>query len=649
MAFETLTNMNAGTSKYALWIIRVVGDPKVIEYDFTARGETVHAQKFECVIVSKDPADYMLGVVPFNFNDRSAATKAKGKFLKDTVWEIKLPAFDSKAKKEYISTPVKRVLLLIDPTKVRAVAPTETDKVNHPARYISPSTKLAEALGLLKTVAFGASAGPVSGSPAPPGGSQAIDLCLQLLSLTSPKRVERNGKTLDVVEMEGTDDSMSDGRQSLGKLSLWDGAHAFLKGIPVNTGVTLVGCTAIKEDGKVKLNVWKNSVHVLLGGERAQTLSGLAPRDASELSQVTATFTPTHAPISTEGEAVPTSCAALALAAQKSTALAITDDKLFQTNRCHFEPPTMRDNIFTRGGEKLFVQAILRDRTGPCEVAVVEAAAPFLYNLADKGAIEKALKSDTLSPQGRRVNVRGVLRSENGAVKIYIAEITISPLKTLATPNALRNTLGLAAITGDIVLPAPADRISQCPILGLALRKDSGDKIAAHRVLLLVVGTCDSKLEPLASEDGQPLSAAKFIVGSSSVQCLLSQPPVFVDLHGYCDFGGTLQYRLDTEFALVLISSVSASGSERPVLTVEHMQKVNSEEKDALLKSLAVEWTSVLSSSSESGSADQLSPAEIKYWEEPRQKMRRIASEAHSPQPRGPGKVPVADSIKQRR
>ena len=65
---ETLKNMNSTTSKFAKWYVRVV-DPKIIDYSFTARGETVTAQKFQCVLVSKDSAQYMPGLVPFVFSD----------------------------------------------------------------------------------------------------------------------------------------------------------------------------------------------------------------------------------------------------------------------------------------------------------------------------------------------------------------------------------------------------------------------------------------------------------------------------------------------------------------------------------------------------------------------------------------------------
>ena len=63
---ETLKNMNNNIGKYTTWYVRVT-NPRVTDYTFTARGESVAAQKFECVLVSQDSEQYMLGLVPFDF------------------------------------------------------------------------------------------------------------------------------------------------------------------------------------------------------------------------------------------------------------------------------------------------------------------------------------------------------------------------------------------------------------------------------------------------------------------------------------------------------------------------------------------------------------------------------------------------------
>ena len=83
---EALKSMNSQTAKFAKWYVRVL-DPKVIEYSFTTRGEDVQAQKFQCVLVSHAPEQYMLGLVPFDFKGRSAAQTAAKKFTADSVWE----------------------------------------------------------------------------------------------------------------------------------------------------------------------------------------------------------------------------------------------------------------------------------------------------------------------------------------------------------------------------------------------------------------------------------------------------------------------------------------------------------------------------------------------------------------------------------
>ena len=52
---EILKNMNSTIGKFVKWCVRVI-DPKIIHYEFKSKGETVHADEFECVLVWKDLA-----------------------------------------------------------------------------------------------------------------------------------------------------------------------------------------------------------------------------------------------------------------------------------------------------------------------------------------------------------------------------------------------------------------------------------------------------------------------------------------------------------------------------------------------------------------------------------------------------------------
>ena len=94
-----------------------------------------------------------------------------------------------------------------------------------------------------------------------------------------------------------------------------------------------------------------------------------------------------------------------------------------------------------------------------------------------------------------------------------------------------------------------------------------------------------------------------------------------------------MQYRLDKERALVLVSAVTVpdAAADTPwVVSVEHIQKVSQNEAAALADSMTVEWESVLTA-----------PADLckeacwaggqEYWSpEKARKVRRLQSEPMS-------------------
>ncbi len=68
-------------------------------------------------------------------------------------------------------------------------------------------------------------------------------------------------------------------------------------------------------------------------------------------------------------------------------------------------------------------------------------------------------------------------------------------------------------------------------------------------------GTSASQLDPIG-ESGLSLKAQSSQVSSAKIQHISSDSDVFVNLYGYCDFFGMLEYRLDRDVALVLASAV---------------------------------------------------------------------------------------------
>ena len=629
---ESLNKMNAGTARHAHWIVRIL-DPKVTEYKFIAKGQEVAAAKFSCILVSKNPAQYMLATVPFSFQDRTAAAQAKNSFLPGTAWELKAPNFDTKQKQEYNSCPVKVVVNLSRPTKTKAIPPTSPETQQYASQFVEVGANLSEIMIRLEGMNFSnKGTAPASGSTKP--ATRCLDACGKIKSLSGQKQVSKGGKNLMVANMELVDDTLT-----LVEVNVWDSAYSFVKSLPLGEGVTFVGLTATKEpgDNAVKLNLW-DSAHVLRGGPRAQSLTSLS-MDGENFNTLTAIFSPSAPSINVDGEAISTCVAAFAAATDSCA-----QNKVVQMPRCMFEAPLQEESMFTQDKKRMYVACRMRDWTGGGDVVVLADAAPALYGCVDMEAVKEALDQGTLAVQVQRFTARGILRTdEKGNLKKYIAKISPSPLEVKISAGAMRSALGLSDLDGDVVQACPVERVGDASMLGLAVRSDVKGWISAHRVLLLVQGTSGSQLDPVGEDKG--VKEQSYRVTSNKVRCLLSETESLIDLHGYCDFGNMLTYRLDKDVALVVVSAVEAAVevpspdtpaflgpvSDRLVASVEHMQKISEAEKLSLLQSLAVEWRTALTKDAAAAVGSYESPLKPGYWEQPASKLRRLESEAPSP------------------
>ena len=621
---ETLKKMNSSTGKFATWYVRVIA-PKIIDYKFQARGETIAAQKFECVLVSKDSTQYMLGLVPFAFSDRGAAQKAMDKFKENHVFEITQPAFDTKAKSEFNGCPVKIVLLLARPTIVKAAPPTNTEMLEHPAKGITVSMDISQLLDILK------------GSGSAKQLNKTFDFCGKFLSATPPKPVEKAGVRRMVSEAAFVD---ANGGKVL--VSVWDSATRALDSLTAGAGVAVVGCSATVVDNEVKLNLWPN-VHICTTGTQAQSLTSL---DVSTLpvQTLTATFAPGQDVLANmEDVAHPTCAVALADAV-------VERPVTFQINRCMLDAPLQEELLVTQSG-RLFIKGCrLRDRTGGVDVDVLGSTVPALFGCSGEEELRRQLGAQSLTSTKVRMNARGLLRVESGAIRRYVATVEPSPLRATVSMTAMRLSLGLSKAADDAVLAVPANRLLDAPLLGMAARRDTGAPLGAHRVLLLVQGTQETNCDPI--DENLPMAEQTFKVTSRNARCLLSDPAAHVTLEGYSDFKKIMQYRLDTETALVLVSAVTfgAPGSasagstmessvdaavapDAPcVVSVEHMQKLSKDDVTALVVSMAAEWKSVLTAPEDLCKREFQSASDKAYWTpESVTKVRRVQSEPMSP------------------
>jgi hypothetical protein len=278
------------------------------------------------VIGSNDPKQYMLGSVPFSFGDREAVKQAVEKFKDKTVWVLSPPAFDTKTKNVVQLLPAER----------RSPPPVTVEIVG------CPTHQQKRARAPIEVYPTGPQSQRVTGTL----GDHALrqDLAPRWLG---QNRIEgfrfmcqENGCIgfQDIGQKRQTlngcgDDTCLQKWKSQSE-HFWVSAITVIANVPDSHGLTLVGVTATRDNGEVKLNLWP-SAHVIIGGDQAQSLTSL---DASgeQLKLLTATFVPTGVPINVEGAAYPTCAAALA------AATVCIEDKLFQMNYGIMDAPNAR-------------------------------------------------------------------------------------------------------------------------------------------------------------------------------------------------------------------------------------------------------------------------------------------------------------------
>ena len=608
---ETLKNMNLETAKHAQWVVRVLA-PKLIRYSFQAKQKTVQAEKFQCLLVSTIPTQFMIGSVPFNFAAPQAARQAFQKFRAGLCFRVQQPEFDGRMKAEYISTSIKKALLLTNPATVTAVPPTATDMLKDVADHVDVGMSLTNVLGRLNKM-YWPQTQTLSGGTRQ---TQLLNLTGKVNSLSSAKQVIVAGRTRKVSAME-----LADQEASLVEVHVWDEAHEQLEGVNEGEGITIVGCSAQREANSelVKLNLW-DSGYVLKSGPKAQALSSWNPQQQS-LTKLTTVFTPSNPLLPTDCESLPTCAAALANPPK------LSEDRVIQVNRCLIDIPTREEQMFTQDGKRLYSSCRLRDWSGAVDVDLVSEAMLTLYGCKTQEEVREALATGALKVTLSRVNARGILRPTDTGSKTLIGQIEESPLDAPVSAKAMRAMLGLSEVSGEVVLAAPAGRVQD--LSGLVLESSDRGFLPAHRVLLLVKGTTSSTLEPIG-ETGQSLTAQSFRVASKEARCLLSDSEVYVNLYGYCDFSSMLQHRLDKDTALVLASALEvAPDTNEKTFTVEHMVKV--QDVDKLKTSLDIEWKIVLLSEANEEREQYASPTKAEYWNRDVKKLKRIVSEPLEP------------------
>ena len=620
--------MNTSSGKFASWLV-CVRDPQVQPVRFNARGQWIDGHRFSCVLTSADEKEYMFGAVPFDFKNRHAAQQAAEKFTDMSVWQISKPNFDGRSKAEFISAPLKSVLLMRGPTemtKIDEAGDCEAKKKAWPSGQVFVPLTLCATLSALKKVrlthAFGSDKEP----------SKSLDVCGKLVSLSELKsRKKKDGSEIFVADLTLADDS-----NVAFSLAVWEeAAYVKLSGITVGTGITLISCKAQKDvnTGDYKINVWP-TVHVILGGARADAMTNMTDSEAANCANVTAAFVSSPANIDIAGMgAVPTS--ATALASIPEDASDFPEQTVFQLNRVVVTAPITEDQITTKKGDRLWVQATVHDWTGAATIHVQDKAVPQLYGCCSSEEVFERAKEGTLRVETCRLNMRGIIRREADTVKKIVAEVGISPLCFKISSAAMRATKGIASIGTGAAQVAPVEKIQCDAMQGLCVVSsgtvDDPDLVPCQQIYILVTGTEESDLEPM-DDSVTDMKQQTYCVCSRNAKCMLSvEKEVRINLKCYCTYRGMLKYRLDKDSALVSITNLQEKDGNLEA-AVEHMEKVSSQELADVKASMDMEWKTALTNIGTSNLDKFESPVKAGFWRDPPRKVARLNSDPKTPQ-----------------
>lgn len=186
-------------------------------------------------------------------------------FAEDSVWEISTQAFDLRVIHEYVSTPLKTVLLLKNPTKTtRLEDPGSAQRVMDawPSGSVHAPLSLNATIKTLQKIRVQ----PAFVNRKEP--SQTLDICGKLSELGELKLFRgKDGSPIQVADLILVDDSSGSF-----SITVWQkDTYNRLKHVATGEGISLISCAAVRDQTtrEFKVNIWF-AVHVILGGHRAR-------------------------------------------------------------------------------------------------------------------------------------------------------------------------------------------------------------------------------------------------------------------------------------------------------------------------------------------------------------------------------------------
>ena len=372
----SLRALNSTTCKHEAWTLRAL-HPEIVKYTYADRRQgEVHAERFHCILVGEDRMLYCHGAVPWDPKQPAKAKQALSKFKHGSLWKIKCPVLDKKAKSEYMGCPMKIQILLDSPSDITLLVGPSSVAV---AEHIDPPLKLAQLPDQATRLTF--------------------DFVAKIAQSSPPKQEVVRGEASSIGEAWVVDET---NHKAL--VSLWGQNAAAFYGKEGKIALVFNAKVKDKQD-RMGITVPSNAKVLFVPPEAYASLTNINVNVDSKL-EAHGVWKPESKPILVEGDATVMPAGLLFLLSD----LTKSEDRestVLQVNSAFFELDT--DVILSRDSGRLWMSGKLRDASGSCSVSLTSAAVCDLFQVTGK---EQALE---LKSQGKLVLplVVGWIRGRN--------------------------------------------------------------------------------------------------------------------------------------------------------------------------------------------------------------------------------------------
>ncbi len=570
----SLRELHSRSAPLGHWDVTVFR-AKVHKYNYTDRnGNAKEGTSFRCILVAKDdPTLYIAGQCTMWSNNMVPVQAAANKFANDLHFRISNVSLDTRAKPQYLHTPLKIVVEV-----GRTTATPLLREKDGPSCVPCPILTLHDCKALQQT--------------------QRFDISTLVESMTEPRVVSYSRRiiSLTLIDHSGTDNRpceatlnyFFDDPMSPSDLATID---ILRDAVDHKTAATFFAIQGKQTDGNFAMETSRDFFAIKAQGTRAQALNDIAstvlqasPSDRDILVQDHLNARTNYHNV--EGREI--LCAVLRRIASPTSLSSIEDSPtIWQLNWVEILWPT-QPNLLTKDGTRLYFQTTLRDLSGSVDVYMNEPSALSLACVETKADFLSARDAGKqLFPVVASVKILRKVSDNPAAITSCNVEDTVQQFVNLIIVQAAdqplveqpaHSTLRLVPLFGDsqddtaCILPAGLHMVHASKYYAFTVEYilPSGERLLlpCQKIMTVVRSTKNTLTETLGVGFKLTTPDVTSLWPNADPTCA----SIPYKLSTICTMENLPAYRLDPPRGAHQFALVTATSKADDTFIVEHVQ-----------------------------------------------------------------------------